>query len=134
MTKRYIGIVIAVIVLVSIWFMIKESQDRYFPEMSYDILNYEEVPEFVKDEINNELLPRKSNATIEIGDGSYIVLIPPENESVEILSVEKNINSFNGVIYRYRYTDKVSDNVMDNIKIIKVSNFDGSITGSFTSN
>lgn len=133
MPKKYIVIVVTVIVLFSIVFMVKQNQDRYSQEMSYEILNYEEVPKFVKDKINDglKLKPSRSDSTIKTGDGYYIVLIPPENEAVEVKSVEKE--SFNGIIYRYRYVDKNNDNLLDNMKIIKISNFHGSITGSFTS-
>ncbi|OPJ56459.1 hypothetical protein [Alkalithermobacter paradoxus] len=133
MQRKYIVFAVSMMVLVSIVFITRQGQDRYYPEMSYDILNYEEAPQFLKDIINDQLILDRGDSTIKMGDGTYIILIPPKNHSVEVLSVEKNINSFNGIIYRYRYTDKVSDNILDNIKIIKVSNFSGSVTGSFTS-
>lgn len=133
MSKKYTIIIIVILFISSIALMGRNNKDRYYPEMSYEILYYEEVPEFIKDRIKENIEPYSSRFIL--GDGeSYIVIIPPENKSVEVLTVEKNENVVNGIIYKYRYVDKVSNNILDNIKIIKVSNFNGSFTGALVNN
>ncbi|KPU27829.1 hypothetical protein TR13x_00230 [Caloranaerobacter sp. TR13] len=133
MAKKYTVIIIIILFISSIVLMGRNNKDKYYPEMSYEILSCEKVPEFIKDRIDENIEPNSSRFIL--GDGeSYIVLIPPENKSVEVLTVEKNENVVNGIVYRYRYVDKVSDNILDNIKIIKVSNFNGSFTGKRVDN
>ncbi|WP_432664512.1 hypothetical protein R9X47_28785 [Wukongibacter baidiensis] len=131
MQKKYLTILVFIIGLLAIVFTTRGDNDKYFPEVSYEILSYKEVPQSIKDTIDDRIQPNSNSIISILGSGeSYIILTPPVNKSVEILSVEKNKNVVNDVIYRYKHVDKVSDNILDNIMIIKVSNFNGSFTSS----
>ena len=133
MSKKYIVVTIVILVIFSLVLINRNNKDRYYKEMSYEILNYEEAPDIIKSKIDERLTPN-SNRVIHGSGESFIVLSPASDKSVEVLSVGKDENVVNGVIYKYKYVDKVSDNILDNIKIIKVINFNGTFTGSFISN
>jgi len=103
----------------------------YYKEITYDMLSYEDAPEFVRDTIEAEI--GASTMNIKGSDGTYIVITPPEEKAVNVLFVGKDKNYSYGVVYKYTYIDKVSNEILDNIKIIKVNNYDGSFVGIFVS-
>jgi len=103
----------------------------HYKEITYDILSYEEAPEFVRDSIEKEL--GASTMKIYGSDGYYIVLVPPEDKAVNVFFVGEDKSYGHGVVYKYTYVDKVSDDILHNIKIIKVSNYGGNLVGIFVS-
>lgn len=131
MKKKFKVIMIIAIIIFAIVFITKYTNDRYDKEITHEILSYEEVPEYVKDRIESAI--GASTMRIEGSDGTYIVITPPEDKSVEVLSVGKDKTYTYGVVYRYKYINEVSDDKLDNIKIIKIYNYDGSFVGVFVS-
>jgi hypothetical protein len=123
-------VLVFVITIITFGFTSKLMQNRYYPEMTYSMLTYEEAPEFIKSQIREMKL---ENSTIHVNGGgsgeNYVVIIPAVNQSVEVLSVEKDVNAFNGIMYKYRYVDTANTDIIENIRIIKINNFGGRISG-----
>lgn len=125
-------IVIAIIAFTAIFLvgcnagMSKETVNR--------VLSYEEVPDFVKNSIKEVGIVENNNMHINGNEEHYIVLTPPEGKSVEILYVGEDENMGYGLIYKYAYTDKISDKLLDNIKIIHIKYYNGTIRGTRVKN
>lgn len=133
MKKKMFTATSVLIVLLMIMLMIKLTNDRYYNEVSFDVLSYEASPQFVKDEIQGNI-SSNSSVTIKGSDGLYIVVIPPEDKSVEVFFVGEDEDTGLGIAYKYTYTDKIDEDIFSNIKIIKINHYDGVVNGIFVSN
>ena len=103
-------------------------------EITFEILSYEEVPEFVKDKLNETGMTEASTLRIDGTEGPYLVIVPPEDESVEILYVGKDETMGYGFMYKYTYIKEASMDVFDNIRIIKINHYNGGVRGVFIGN
>jgi len=128
MQKKYLVLILLAVAIIG---GILLTNKTYFNnEMSYEIISYEDTPDYVKELIDIE--KETSSWNVEASDGQYVVLTPPKGKSVEVSYVGEDENFGYGVVYKYYYVDEASDDLKDNIKIIKINHYNGSVRGTKT--
>lgn len=75
------------------------------------------MPEQIRPEVSS----LKSDSDMFIsGDEPYLVIIPSEKEEIEILSVEKDINSTKGINVKYKVTPASTNMELNSrVKVLK---------------
>lgn len=131
MSKKYLSILGFVLIIFLVFLVSRYNQDKYYPEVTWEEISFKEISSKIRDRINSK--PLEPNFTMHIDGGtggiSYIVITPPKNKAIEIVSIEKSKDNINTIKYKYRIIERTKGNTIDNIKIIKVNNFAGRYEG-----
>lgn len=99
-------------------------------EMTFEVLSYEEAPDFVKNRIGEaEIIEESNKMYINLDEVHYIIIVPPEDKEVNVLYVGEDESIGHGLMYKYSYIDRGSEDILNNIKVIEINNHSGGIRG-----
>lgn len=112
--KKFLAALLGMLLLLAIGCQNKKSTED---KISYKLVALKDIPEQIRPEISS----LKTDSTMFIsGDEPYLIIIPSEKEEIEILSVEKDINSTKGVNVKYKLNpSSTSTELNSRIKVLK---------------
>lgn len=112
--KKFLAALLGILLLLSIGCQNKKSTED---KISYNLVALKDIPEQIRPEVSS--LKTDSSMFIS-GDEPYLIIIPSEKEEIEILSVEKDINSIKGVNVKYKVKPASTNTELNSrIKVLK---------------
>ncbi|MBF4691948.1 hypothetical protein [Fusibacter ferrireducens] len=139
MNKKVIVMTIACIAIIFLFYSSIQVILQGSPEITYEVLKYEELPEEVLARLDLlDFDPFENDAAnltfkIRTGKDTYIFLKPPKGFTVKVLEVRIDEIWFNTLEYKYTNYGEEGIDSKSAMRIIKINNYLGGITGIFSS-
>jgi len=139
MSKKKFVMIIFVVILVYLVFVSIQTIRQGSPEITYEILKFEELPEDILirlDTLNfNPFEDNGANSTFSIrtSKDTYIFLKAPKGSTVNVLEVRVDEIWLNTLEYKYTTYGEDGVDIKKAMRIIKINNYLGGVTGIYTS-